>query len=222
MNTRQSLLTLAALTGVIAIPFTAATSEATSVATATYEVTVTNLTAAQIMSPVLLVNHDDTVDVFEPGQAASTGLGQLAEEGDASLLMDSLTNDPGVGNLRLGTGALLPGASETLTFDASGRFVSLASMLVTTNDAFAGIDSFRLPTDSATLNAVAYDAGTERNSELCEYIPGPPCMSAGAHDPAPAEGHVFVHQGFRGVGSLGAHRYDWRNPVARVVIRRVH
>lgn len=204
-----------------AVGFTASTGEAVAPALATYEVRVTNLTRGQILSPVLLANHDRTVDLFEPGHAASPGLQRLAEDGDVSVLSSALMNDPGVGNVRIGTGPLPPGASESFSFDASGRFLSLASMLVVTNDAFAGVDTVMLPHDSLTLYATAFDAGTERNSELCDYIPGPPCGSGGVHDPAEAEGFVHVHPGFRGVGSLSAHKYDWRNPVAKVVIQRV-
>jgi hypothetical protein len=40
--------------------------------------------------------------------------------------------------------------------------------------------------------ADAYDAGSERNSELCRFIPGPPCGNANVHDPDSAEGYVHV------------------------------
>ena len=37
----------------------------------TYEVTITNLTANQIISPPILVTHDDSARMFTPGAAAS-------------------------------------------------------------------------------------------------------------------------------------------------------
>ena len=222
MNSKLSALLVTVLTGAVAVPLLSSTTEAVAPMPASYEVRVTNLTRGQILSPVLLANHDRSADLFEAGESASGGLALLAEEGDASLLAAALMNDPGVSAVRVGSGVLPPGASETFSFDATTRHLSMATMLVVTNDAFAGLDAVLLPEDSLTLYAPAYDAGTERNSERCEYIPGPPCGSGGAHDPAPAEGFVHVHPGFRGVGSLAAHPYDWRNPVAKIEIRRVN
>lgn len=221
MNVKHSFALLAALTGAVAIPLTASSSEATAGTDATYEVTITNLTSKQIMSPVLLANHNELADVFEAGEPASGPLAILAEDGDPMPLANALGLNANVGSVHIGSGPIMPGQSETLSFDAFGRRVSLASMLITTNDAFAGMDSVLLPENDLVVRVPAYDAGSERNSELCEFIPGPPCGNGGVHDPAPAEGFVHVHPGFFGVGSLGASKYDWRNPVAKVEITRV-
>ena len=76
------------------------------------------------------------------------------------------------------------------------------------------------------VEAEAYDAGSERNSEDCAYIPGPPCEGAGVHDPAEAEGYVHIHAGIHGIGPdtelVYPAEHDWRNPVAKITIRRVH
>jgi hypothetical protein len=70
--------------------------------------------------------------------------------------------------------------------------------------------------------ADAYDAGSERNSELCRFIPGPPCGNANVHDPDSAEGYVHIHAGIHGSGDLDPSEFDWRNPVAQIVIQRIH
>jgi len=75
------------------------------------------------------------------------------------------------------------------------------------------------------VEAPAYDAGSERNSEDCDYIPGPPCNNSPAHDPADAEGYVHIHAGIHGIGpdpSVDPAMHDWRNPVAKITIRRIY
>ena len=54
------------------------------------------------------------------------------------------------------------------------RYVSLAAMLIPTNDTFVGA-RVELPATPAvrTVYAYAYDAGTEVNDETCASIPGP-------------------------------------------------
>jgi len=68
--------------------------------------------------------------------------------------------------------------------------------------------------------ATVYDAGSERNSEDCQYIPGPPCGNGGVRDTAGAEGFVHVHNGIHGVSSLSAQTYSWHNPGAVITIKR--
>ena len=70
------------------------------------------------------------------------------------------------------------------------------------------------------LESPAYDAGSEANSESCEFIPGPPCGNH-VHDPAEAEGFIHISNGIQGTGDVCASESDWRNPVARVTITRV-
>ena len=190
----------------------------------TYEVTITNLTQGQIFAPVLVATHDDKVAMFRGGTPASDGLALLAEEGDGSMMFATLSASSHVKDVMSGTGPIMPGASETIVVDATiaKRYLSLAGMLVTTNDTFVGVDSAELKLlKDETMLAFAYDAGSEANSELCRFIPGPPCMSPGAHDPAPAEGFVSVSSGIHGNGDLKPAAWDWRGPVARVDVRRL-
>ena len=73
--------------------------------------------------------------------------------------------------------------------------------------------------------AYAYDAGTERNDELCGSIPGPSFVecggSGGGAQVGDGEGVVTVHSGIHGIGDLEPSLRDWDNPVARVTIRKV-
>lgn len=71
------------------------------------------------------------------------------------------------------------------------------------------------------VEAEAYDAGSEANSESCTYIPGPPCGNAEVRDTGDAEGFVHVHAGVHGIGDLDPAMHDWRNPVAEITIKRV-
>ncbi|HYO80686.1 MAG TPA: spondin domain-containing protein, partial [Bryobacteraceae bacterium] len=61
--------------------------------------------------------------------------------------------------------------------------LSVAAMLVPTNDAFFAINGTQVLEGSETvvLMSPAYDTGTEANDELCRNIPGPPgvCMGEG-------------------------------------------
>lgn len=67
-------------------------------------------------------------------------------------------------------GFLAPGASTSLvlsTYDENNR-LSFAAMVLPTNNGFAGLDSWKIPTEAGTytINLNAYDAGTEANDEI--------------------------------------------------------
>ena len=103
-----------------------------------------------------------------------------------------------------------------------GRYLSVAGMLVITNDAFFAVRGARLPKNgSASHRAVAYDAGSEGNTESCAHIPGPPCGNPGMRETASAEGFVHVHSGVHGGGDLDPAASDWRNPVAMIQVQRI-
>ena len=73
------------------------------------------------------------------------------------------------------------------------------------------------------VEAPAYDAGSEQNTEACEDIPGPPC-GPNDHPDVKAEGYVHIHAGIHGIGSEGVDpaMHDWRNPVAKITIERIY
>lgn len=200
-----------------------------------YEVTITNITKGQFFTPVLVATHDRSVRLFSLGSPASTELEILAEGGDTTPLANALINQsPRVGNVRTIPGLLGPGQSATVTVEASRfhQFVSVAAMLIPTNDTFVAINRARLPFfGSRTFMAKAYDSGTEANDQNCVSIPGPRCGGAG-YSPGPNagdEGFVYIGNGFHEIGAedesgnevLGPLNYDWRNPVARITVRRL-
>jgi hypothetical protein len=216
----RSIRTFLALAALGAVPLTLALAPHDR--GRTYEVTVTNLTRGQVLSPLLAATHDDSVHLFEIGAPAAPELVLLAEDGDNGPLAAFLEADSGVGSVALGAGLLPPGHSETLTVHTGGRRdrLSLAGMLVSTNDTFAALDGVRIE-DGLTVLGHAYDAGSEANSEDCAFIPGPPCGNGGVRDTAGAEGFVHVGNGIHGQGSLDPAEFDWRGPVVRVTVRRV-
>ncbi len=197
-----------------------------------YEVTITNVTKGQTFTPILVATHSPSVELFRVGEPASRQLEILAEDGNTGPLADALV-DQGrrVGDVTTIDGLLEPGRTAKVRVRASRRHsrISLAAMLIPTNDTFFAVNGARLPHfGPTTLSAPGYDAGTEENDQDCANIPGPVCGGEGfSEEPGPGdEGFVFIGNGFHELdpnddGVLGPFTYDWRNPVARVTVRRV-
>lgn len=195
-----------------------------------YEVKITNLTRGQHFTPILATNHRASVSLFELGQPASRELAILAEEGNPAPLAAALLANPAVSTVVTGSGLTNPGATTTLVLQGRGGFarLSIAAMLIPTNDAFFAVNGLVLPhgNDTLTLTVPAYDAGSERNDELCVSIPGPffaECRGSGGGG-APLggeEGFVHIHAGIHGIGDFKAADRDWRNPVALITVRRL-
>ena len=152
-----------------------------------YTVTITNLTHDQIISPPVVVVHNGQFSLFEPGQPASSELTALAEDGMTGPLEGLLAVSPGVADHAVAAGGIPPAGSITVEVQVQGsaRMLSVAGMLVSTNDAFVGLDGLKLPFGllnslrGMTIDAPAYDAGSEANTESCSDIPGPPCGNPG-------------------------------------------
>jgi hypothetical protein len=161
--------------------------------------------------------------LFTLGEPASPELAAIAEDADSSLLLAQLATLPNILEYATAPGALGPGESVTLEIMTRGRFrnISAVGMLATTNDAFFAANNVQVPRFGVRhIMSPAYDAGSEANTELCDYIPGPECGNH-AHDPAEAEGYVHVHAGIHGIGDLEPEVNDWRNPVVKVSIRPI-
>ncbi len=189
-----------------------------------YDITITNVTRGQIISPPIVISHSKNFELFTLGASASAELAALAEDGVTEPLVDYLATLPSVLDHAVAPGPLMPGTSVTLRVLTRGgfRLISAAGMLVTTNDAFFAIRGMRVPRYGAeAVEAEAYDAGSEVNSESCEFIPGPPCGNGGIRNPEGAEGYVHIHAGIHGNGDLDPAMHDWRNPVVEVSIRRI-
>jgi hypothetical protein len=139
----------------------------------------------------------------------------LAEAGDTGRLTALLSGMPEVLDVTDSGSPLPPGQSVVVHVETTGGFdhISVAAMLVPTNDGFFAM----------TLFSPAYDAGTEANDELCAHIPGPPtvCTGEGINSSREgAQGYVHIHRGIHGIGDLTTADREWRNPVAEVTIRR--
>ena len=199
------------------------------------EVDLTNLTNNQPMSPMAVVAHDSSYELFTAGSVASHELEVLAEGGSPDDVLDAANDHDGVAATARGTGIIGPGVRETVQLsiverDFGEAEVSVATMLVNTNDAFAGLASVDIsdlrPGDSMTLWVSAYDAGTEANSEAAGTIPGPAVGGEG-YDEARDDLHdvVVIHRGVVGfddglLESLLSSQERFDNPVAHVQIRR--
>jgi len=200
----------------------------------TYEVTITNITNAVIFTPILVASHKKGLaPLFELGSPASAGMTAIAEGGNTDPLTATLSADPDVIAVGNSGGPLFPGASVTVMVSAEhgARHISVASMMLPTNDGFIGLNGVKAPKKgTSTYYSPGYDAGTEENDESCANIPGPQCGGAGSSpgvgNPGD-EGYVHIHRGMHGIGDpydpkyLAADVYDWRNPVAKITITRV-
>lgn len=190
-----------------------------------YEVTVTNITLDQMFGPIMVGTHLPGARLYTMGMPASAGLSAVAEGGNPAPLVAEFGMNPKVSEVATSAGPVLPGQSVTIHVMASdgANRLSLAGMLVNTNDGFVALDSVILPmtTGKAMHVAPAYDAGSEPNDELCAHIPGPACRGEGISASAGGEGYVRVHEGVHGIGNISAAQYDWRNPVAQITVRRM-
>ena len=193
--------------------------------TGMWQITVTNLTYSQSFTPILAATHGEDTMVFAPGMAASAELQMLAEGGDTAPLAMALKNKSM--SVETTAGLTLPGMTAEIMVSGGSmyRYVSLAAMLIPTNDGFVGFEAM-LPSEPSPMMyyAYAYDAGTEMNDESCASIPGPHMECEGGMGtngaPGGGEGAVLIHRGIQGVGDFGPDN-DWRNPVALITILRV-
>jgi hypothetical protein len=189
-----------------------------------YEVTVTNLTREQSFTPILAATHHKGIRIFQLGQPASQALAALAEGGETAPLAAVLGSTPHA-ETRTSSGRLAPGQSVKLNITAHDGtdHISLAAMLIPTNDSFIAVNGMPLPKgkEPAVFLSTGHDAGSEPNDELCANIPGPVCGGEGTSANAGGEGFVHITAGIHGIGDLAAADYDWRNPVARIVVQRV-
>lgn len=189
-----------------------------------YAVTITNVTAGQTFTPLLVVTHKASVQLFELGQPASDELALIAEAGDISQLAALLGSMPNDVFDTADSGDLLPpGQSVTVYVNARGAFnhVSVVGMLVPTNDTFVALNAMPLSSWQQSYTVPAYDAGSETNDELCASIPGGGgCMGEGL-SAADGEGYVHISRGIKGIGDLSSFDYDWHNPVAEITVGRV-
>ena len=192
-----------------------------------YSITLTNLTYAQPLSPVAAALHGDT-KMWQVGQSASVALEKLAEGGDNADFIALTSNMAAMSS----EGPVPPGASVTLdisTTEPMANYLTVATMLVNTNDAFSGLTGVDVSTlvlnqeKSWRLNV--YDSGTELNNEAVGTMPGPADGGVGYDATRNDIDLVGYHSGVvskdDGLSSsvlTQAHRFD--NPAVKLTITR--
>jgi hypothetical protein len=194
-----------------------------------YQVTVTNLTHAQPLSPIAVALHSSDVKWWAIGESASDALASLAESGSN----EALLSNAALFASAAGNAPVAPGESVTLEIsvdDIANAHISVATMLVNTNDAFSGLNGVDLsPLEVGAVyqrNAHVYDAGTEENTEAIGTIPGPADSGEGNSEGREAHDVVTLHPGVVTASDglttsvLSAdHKFD--NPGVRISITRM-
>lgn len=193
---------------------------------AKYKVTITNPNRGQPLAPALIITHSERFSLFETnGEPASPGLATMAETGAPFDLQVEVDGAPGVKSTDVLPGlnpnppVFLPGTSNYTVIKTSRKaaYFTIVAMLGMTNDAFYALRGIPLPKrGKITLFADAYDAGSEKNTEATDDIPGPTNNHVD-----PGEGFIHIHTGIRDAGDLDAAIYDWRNPVAMITVERI-
>lgn len=209
---------------------------------ASYSVEIQNLTHGSYFGPLLVSAHPSSNMLFSAGMPASTNLQKMAEGGDISGLAMDMVNAGSDNNENPAGGLLAPGASTMADLgepEEGNTQLSIAAMVVPTNDTFVALNGITLPTTPGTYTYLlnAYDSGTEANDEIRgSGMPGeagmpvaPPLEmlvgTGGTGVVTTAEGFVHIHRGVlgdhsltSGISDINASSQRWLNPVARVTV----
>jgi hypothetical protein len=204
-------------------------------------ITVTNLTQGLHFTPIITSAHTSDNHIFMVGTTASAELQAMAEGGDISSLVTMLANaDTNTSDNPAG-GLLAPGMSTTymLTNDSANTHLSMATMILPSNDGFVGLDGWVIPTEAGTYTVMlnAYDAGTEANNELINGggapgvlgIPAAPSGGSGIDGTGVTDLEsntmVHIHRGSIGDDDVNGGKSDlnnsihrWLNPVAKLTV----
>jgi hypothetical protein len=208
-------------------------------ATHRYQITLENLTTGQVFSPGVAATHTRKASVWSSNTAASEGIRLIAEDGLEATAVAELTAAPGIFDVvdiasptnRIGGDAPLPNPQTfEITAGANANRLSLAVMLICTNDGFTGLSAVKLPGGfrPAVFEVGAWDAGTEQNNERFSQIVDA-CTEAGPVKNPPdgngrvaTSGVILPHPNIQGVGDLSVALHGWSFPVARITVQRVH
>lgn len=229
-------LRMIAIMAALALMVAAVPAAANGGGLTTYEVTITNLAATQPISPPVVVTHERSVSFWKSGQAASDGIIAIAEDGDPSVAVAALEGVAGVtdvvnvGQPLTTAGTVFGDFTDTVTITIEGYpgdRISLAGMLICSNDGFAGLDSLKLPRSQRTVEARGYDAGSEINTERSEDIVdactdlGPVALdgdpNGNENDAVDADGVITRHRGIVGESDL-LEAHNWGRSVLSVSI----
>ncbi len=207
-----------------------------------FDVEIINLTNGITFTPFLVAAHTEGNNLFRTGEPASANLQAMAEGGDISGLVADVQAIGATYVANPAGGLLAPASSATLNLNTDGTNntrLSIVSMLLPTNDGFAGLNAINIPTEAGryVYNVNAYDAGTEANDEIVNGggAPGTPGIPAAPGGFAGTGGtgiagadnnsNVHIHRGNIGDTDPNGGKSDvnstvhrWLNPVVRVVI----
>jgi len=170
------------------------------------EVKITNLSAKVVLTPPIVAASKGQITVFQLTETASVALEMLAEGGSTAEL--AMMFEEHNASVAQATEAIPPG--QTLTLYVYGKRysrISLASMILPTNDGFVAMNSKRTNPCGKTITYLsAYDAGTEMNDEDCDNIPGPlSCGGGEGYNMASGEGFVYPHPGTHGENEISVY-----------------
>jgi len=206
---------------------------------AQWDISITNLTHQNLFTPLLAAGHDSTTHLFELGATASTGVALMAECGDLStLLAEATTANADISDIA--SGMLAAGATTTGMITTDKTHLSVAAMILPSNDAFMGLDAKMIPTAAGTYTFYldGYDAGTEANNELQHDVsvvdcaaniagfPGGSSDVGGSNSIAVDDNMtIHIHRGLLGdtdplggTSDVDSRIHRWQNPVAKVVV----
>jgi len=195
---------------------------------AQYSLKIKNITATQPMSPLAVVVHNSSYNLFTVGSNASVELEKLAESGDNSLVINTVNTN--IEQTKSSSALLTPSSVQDINITSNSKYISLATMLVNTNDAFAGLNSYDISAigvgKSVEINLIAYDAGTENNSETAQSIPG---LGGEGYNSSRDDtnslirahsGVITADDGLNTSGLTSIHKFE--NPVVTVTISRIN
>ena len=212
---------------------------------ATYKVTIQNMTRGQPFSPPVVATHRSKLRMFKVGKTASPELEAIAEDGNPVPMFDlfydakRVTEVVNIGMPLTPIGKIVDGITDAVTFDIKADEddrLSMATMLICTNDGFTGLDRIRLPSKGAIIRwPNGYDAGTEKNTELSVDIVDPctkfgPVPLSGApdgneNDDVDTKPHMPIRHHMNIAGGttvdLKKDMHTWNDPTAKVTITRI-
>ena len=187
-----------------------------------YEVTITNMTKGQPLSPPLLATHSPSIHAWQEGEMASKQVEMIAEGGKNKALAMTFEGNKATDVVAGGMAdAIMPGQSKTFVVVAKpGDVLSVLTMLSATNDGFTGVSNMKLGGDEKMMSKdlPAYDAGTEDNTETKADVPVPPAMGMGHPATTPAA-PVKLHPGITGKADLDKAKMGWDGPVAHISVK---
>lgn len=218
-----------------------------SQASATFDVrvSITNnaTTGGVYFTPLWSGFHDGSFDLFDSGTVASAGLSELAETGSPATLSSEFGSSAGrvstvlASDSGIGPGLFDPGrtASFDISLDeASNRYLTFASMLLPSNDAFIGngdplqnelfdsMGNFNGPITINLFGANVYDAGSELNDTM-----GAPFSTIGGTSTNTVNG-VSIHAGLDnfigttlGDGNVLGQAFSGMTPIATITVSAI-